>query len=58
VHSELVEYLRAKAKRCRELGESASDDEAARVLSQLAEDLDAASDAFALASEEQPANLK
>ena len=55
---ELAEYLRAKAKRCRELGKKATDADAALVLVQLAEELEAASAAFAMAGDEQPADPK
>ena len=40
--SQITEYLRAKAKRCRELAQSASDQEAAAALRQMAEDMETA----------------
>ena len=43
---QLVEYLRAKAKRCRELAESASDAEAADALQHMADDMELASSAL------------
>ena len=40
--SQIAEYLRAKANRCRELAASASDEEAAAALRQMADDMEAA----------------
>jgi hypothetical protein len=41
-----VRYLRAKAERCRELAETASDGEAAIALRQMADDMEAAATAL------------
>ena len=53
---QFVEYLRAKAVRCRELAESASDDEAAAALRQMAEEMEIASFAFADSAVAEPEN--